>query len=211
MGIRQGKQPQFLLDNDSKLVGLFFGADYCAEHEWGIIKTLTDFGVTGDKPGVDCRKMNIVPTAYDIFNWHEAKKKVFISDKPELAAKGQAAQKPVKKFAAGFCYFGDNMYMSTPYNKLEDESDRGVWFYNNTLWTGWCDGGFAAYSVDKDEQDKLREVYEAIRRGDAAIWTGGSGAFKNAGLAIAIISRLPPNVIMEWEKFDKEQANKAVK
>jgi hypothetical protein len=215
MGIREGREPLFLLDDNNKLIGLCLGADYCAEHEWGIKKTLKDFGVGApDSPGaVASRKIGASNITQEriLHGWYEARKDVFFSNQPVLAAKAQASRKPAKKLAAGFYYDSDLIFHPKSFNKLDDKSDRGVFFGNNTLWTGWSDGSFAAFSIDPDEQAKLKELYEAIKQGDAAIWLGGGGVFHNAGLCIAVASRLPQEAIAEWEKFDKEQANKAAK
>jgi len=145
---------------------------------------------------------SLLPTIDGVLNWYEAKKQY----------RGKDAKRTTNKLAAGFCYYHDNKYNGSQrlYNVLEESSE--VFFYgDNKLWTGWNDGSFAAFSIDPDEQAKLKELYEAIQRGDAAIWLGGGGVFQNAGLCIAVASRLPQEAIAEWEKFDKEQANKAAK
>ena len=46
---------------DDKLVGFNLGADFCAEHEWGIKGIVREFGVDGNKVGIDGRMVTVVP------------------------------------------------------------------------------------------------------------------------------------------------------
>jgi hypothetical protein len=61
----------------------------------------------------------------------------------------------------------------------------------------WAEDDFCVFIEDKSI---IEDFVEAFKKKDITIWLGGGGAFKNAGLVIAIASRLP-------EDFTKEQAD----
>lgn len=73
------------------------------------------------------------------------------------------------------------------------------------LLTAWNESGFCVLSENKKTIAKLKELFEAFQKHDVAIWLGGGHVFKNAGLAIAIASRLPHHVTTAWTKQDEEQ------
>ena len=47
------------------------------------------------------------------------------------------------------------------------------------------------HTTDKNGMAALEEIREAFQRKDVAIWRGGGGVFQNAGLVLAIVSRVP--------------------
>ncbi len=71
------------------------------------------------------------------------------------------------------------------------------------LLTAWNESGFCVLSSDAKTIAKLKELFSAFQKKDVVIWLGGRGVFHNAGLAIAIASRLPYHVTKAWLEGDK--------
>ena len=56
--MKQGRNESFVFDEETKdLVGVCLGADYAAEHEWGIEKLLQNFDCDKKKLGLYARKI----------------------------------------------------------------------------------------------------------------------------------------------------------
>lgn len=75
----------------------------------------------------------------------------------------------------------------------------------NDLAAGWDETSFMVGSSDREQQDKLRKIYEAIQALDAVIWLGGGGPFANAGLCIGIASVIPEDIRDIWQKADEKR------
>jgi hypothetical protein len=175
--VRHGNNSGFLFGDDG-VIALNLGSDYCAEHEWGIKGIRRDFGMKDDGYGVERRRIRQLPQTSRHFGqtwgWKEL---------------------PSYK-AAGFWL--------THY-RLDGEPRLEYGFYRDqTLWTGWSGEDLGAFSNEAKGQKRLRELFDAIERLDACIWLGGGGVFENAGLVIGITSRLPKDVLVAWDKNDRE-------
>ena len=167
-----------LLILDSKLVGVNLGADYCAEHEWGIKDIQRKLGIDKTKLGLDARKISINPSSL-----------VWVEN-----YKFNPKDKKDKTLWSGFylkSYSSDNLYF-----------DGSPW--KETLFTQWDGRGFAAVSSDEKQIEQLRNIFKAFAENDIAVWTGGGGVFQNPGLCIAIASNLPKEVTDNWHKHDVE-------
>lgn len=46
--MRRGNDNGWLLDDEGKLIGISLGADFTAEHEWGIKDIQAGFGISSD-------------------------------------------------------------------------------------------------------------------------------------------------------------------
>ena len=58
--MRYANNPEVMKINN-EFVGIDLGADFCAEHEWGIKGIVREFGVDGNKVGIDGRMVTVVP------------------------------------------------------------------------------------------------------------------------------------------------------
>lgn len=182
--MREGRE-NGLLEIDGKFVGVNFGADYCAEHEWGIAKTRDAFGMNDAADGLVRRIIRTVPTA-----------KVYGRAFAEIKASGGEFR--------GFEFSYEPPSSRVPAERKSVKSKRLISYREEPikLWTAWSDGDFAVVSDDPETRKKLRVVYDAILRCDAAIWLGGGGVFQNAGFVIAIASELPKRITDAWLAAD---------
>ena len=76
----------------------------------------------------------------------------------------------------------------------------------------WDDGGFKIHAKGEANASNLRQISEAIKTKNIAIWLGGGGVFQNAGLVLAIVSNIPADKleIMKAGDIDKDNLTLAV-
>lgn len=164
--MRRGRDNGILLENQ-KVIAINLGADYCAEHEWGIKRMRAAFGMSDAGYGLERRTMSKMPTVHFI----DSKKETILI----MSNYFDVDQNDSKKL---------NEYLGRlelgRYNKDDQE-----------LKTAWDEGTFGIRAAKESDRAALREVYQAMQNKDLAIWLGGGGVFQNAGLVLAIKSRIP--------------------
>lgn len=180
--MRAARECIWLLDEtptsrNGRILALNLGADYCAEHEWGIKKLKESFGIQDNDIsvyGIDKRRISEVPE--NLYYLVEGNISILTMrsywQKPEVLT--------VKAL------------------KSQELYDR------NPLNTAWDEGSFGVLVKGKDDQKKLETLYEAIQRKDAAIWLGGGQVFQNAGLCIGIVSNLPKAALNAMKAKDED-------
>lgn len=176
--MRKGRENGFLII-DEKLVGINLGADHVAEHEWGIKGIRAKLGIDTSKTGLAQRK---VSKTHSDLHWLEN----FQLNKKDKKDKSRWTGIYFERI-----YDGDEAYIR-----------EGV--YGEDLLTLWDEDGFCAVSSNPEKVAQLKEVYDAFANNDIAIWLGGGGPFQNAGLAVAIASRLPKEITDSWQQHDVE-------
>jgi len=188
--MKQGHRDNgFVFNNNGRVIAVSLGVDYCAEHEWGIPGIKRECGIIDEKIpsfdtsadsvfGLDRRRVTKTPAD---LRWYVG------------SVEGRNRKKTE--------YEG---FWLPSWNKEEKPSEI-TFSREQTLWTGWTDRDFGAFSTKPEEVVALREIFDALKsdQPDAAIWLGGGGVFVNAGLVIGISSRLDPMVIAAWEKADR--------
>jgi len=188
--MRRGYRNGFLLDKHGNTVAINLGSDQCAEHEWGIKNIRRAFEMQDEPYGLDRRIVRKVP---DDLRWYAG----------ERNYRAKWRDPYTKKKFSGVWY--EHRYEKT------EPSDREIVLCGedkeNPLATGWSEGDFGAFAIDDEEKKirRLREIYDALMRLDAAIWLGGGGVFQNAGFAIGIVSRLEKSVTDNWYTIDKDR------
>src|ERR1035437_400795 len=74
---------------DGRLESVNLGADYCAEHEWGIRRLEEDFGLDPKaKPGIPRRKISKVPDTFHLRLKHEKDSSLVIHEPYTLGTQG---------------------------------------------------------------------------------------------------------------------------
>lgn len=179
------KEMGFLTDDDGKLIVASLGADHCAEHEWGIDKIHDAFqcGCTEEE-----RNRIVGIDRYRIREYHPDLKMIERDDWTALI------------FSSIWRHDSPDDYELhselTPYkSKKHKENFVGA----------WSERDFGIYADDDEGRGHLRELNEAFQNKDVAIWLGGkSGPFKNAGLMIGIVSRIPKDANDQMAATHKE-------
>ena len=204
--MRRGREGSVWKDETTgKVIALSLGADFCAEHEWGIKGINSMLGITKPeeidlrnstmdrileflklkspaKIGVEARMMSL---DYEPLNNLESDGIVLTSghgkDKKTHTMWALALVSNWRKEYFDFSNVRENYY-----NPEREE-----------LVGHWAEDGACVFIEDRSI---IEDFVEAFKQRDITIWLGGGGAFQNSGLVIAIASRLP-------EDFKKEQAD----
>lgn len=163
--------------------GVSLGFDFCAEHEWGIKNIKAMLGVN-DKagPGIARRTMGRNPEAGMYLttlarsgkNRKEVRLAFGITDSPHDLAELSSRK------------------LATPRDTGKDMS------------AAWNDGSFLIRGFSQAAQDMLHEIHDAFARRDLSIGLGGAAIFGNAPLNIAIVSRIPQDVLDGIEARDRD-------
>ncbi len=187
------------LDPTTRTLAVNLGADYCAEHEWGIKALHAAFGVKNDIKtyGLKKRKISKVPDtlvwvklidgrqgfAYRNY-WYTDDRKAAVAD---VAAKSLVGDSDLKSF---------------------DVFDRGTHKMKANpvqLTAAWSEADFACLSKDSTDIKYLREIFEQFAKKNIVFtFSSALPAFENPGLIIAIADRLPKEVTDMWLTADKD-------
>lgn len=181
--MRGCREMHWLLDEtktsrNGRVIALNLGADYCAEHEWGIKKLKQNFGINDTDIsvyGIEKRRIQEIPE-----NLH-------------YLVEGKTSILTIKEF-----WDRKPETLTVKALKSQELYDR------NPLNTAWDEGSFGILVKGEDDQKKLEKLYEAIQAKDAAIWLGGGQVFQNAGLCIGIISNMPATAINAMKTKDED-------
>jgi hypothetical protein len=195
--MRRGREGSIWRDEiTGEVIALNLGADYCAEHEWGIKGINQILGISKPdeidlrnstvdkileflklkspaKIGIDARTMT---STYEPIHNLESKGITLTSgygkEKKTHTMWAFALVKGWKKEHFDFSNIRENYY------NPEREEFIGHWAEDDAC-------------VFVEDKSIIEDFIEAFKQKDITIWLGGGGAFLNAGLVIAIASRLP--------------------
>jgi hypothetical protein len=193
--VRQGRDNGFLLTDEQKVLAINLGADYCAEHEWGIkgINQAFGFGLNDSKLGLERRQVTGTPLV------------LWLDKIPFKRYNSKTRKNETLKFS-GFMF---HSYYKEQDEDVKDMLTRQAYPGENNIVSMWDEQGFAVLCGNEGDIASLKEIYDSFSKKDIAIWRGGGGVFKNAGLVIAIASRLPKEVTDNWYQADAD--NKKIK
>jgi hypothetical protein len=196
--MRRGNKPDFVYEGD-KLVGVCLSSDSCSEHEWGIDAIR---GLLGVEPGAEfgIERRRIRKTPQDFLRWHD-----FKDGSAGFGLQGHYGWEKVEQTApARSGRRVGPVYKSGP-RKGElkyGPSVKGIYEVKGIA-AAWDEKSFFVRAA-VDSISKLREIWEAILAGDAAIWIAGGGPFGGHGLFIMIVSRIPPEYLSQMAENDRE-------
>lgn len=209
MGMRAGNSDSDVLRNESgKFVGIVFGADYCAEHEWGIGRIHNRLGIKDDESvfGIERRRVTV---SQDIMHFH--------SDKYNMLAMfddftAQRHQKDIREKGL------PNLVIrgSYPFNYLtirkiykDPETGKRIKMRNDPDWefsSAWCDGEFAILASTEKLGEEIHDLYKQLGEGNVACWLGGAGEnpFARNSLCLGIIDRVDQANLDMMKSYDEE-------
>jgi len=192
MGMRRSFEGEVLTEKD-RFYGFNLGADFCAEHEWGIKGIRNAFGIGLDSTqfGIENRRVTSIPEDLEYkskysfktaFNEHSEMSYLFYAN---LYGEKGIGNRRLGEFAPSRSRF-----------KNDEKNIYGA---------AWSEDSFAVSAIYPHGKDQLKELHTAIKKKEAAIWLGGGGFFLNSGLVIAIIPHLPADIIEKMAAADKER------
>lgn len=212
--MRRGYNSELIKDEQGQLLGFNLGADYCAEHEWGIDKIKSSFGIDVDSSeksfakwwekillvttksalGVDKRLITKCPEL------------VFGSYKLSMRDYRVKGSKPKKHL---IYYIGFKSYYSSSFTKeelFERDIKSGIYSIteNENVWGWWSEDDFMVASTDKQA---IEDLYQAFQILDVTISVGGGNVFQNGGLHLVIKSRISQETINEVYQQDLDNLN----
>jgi hypothetical protein len=178
---RIGNNPKILTNDDGTLVGVNIGADYCAEHEWGIKRIILEF-----RP-------------------NQKKSKKLLG--AEFLRNKQFPQDSISFMEVDgyYCIYFDRFSHKFYANKITDYIKQylnGELSYmkdKNDVCGAWCEKDFLIVLKNEEHFNTLREAFET---NDLMISTMGGGVFQNGGLSFLIVSRIPEEVKQSWIDAD---------
>ncbi len=185
------------LDSTTRTLGVNLGADYCAEHEWGIEGLYQAFGVKNEIGvyGLKRRKISKVPESLvwvKLIDGRQglAYRNYWYAETPKIEVSQAAAQ----------CLIGDNEIMAYD---IFDRPTRKMKVNPVQLACAWSEDDFACLSSDSTDIKYLREIFDAFAKKNIVLTFAASlPAFDNPGLIIAIADRLPKEVTGMWKQAD---------
>lgn len=181
--MRKAFKGGWLVSNKGEIIGVSLGADYCAEHEWGIKGIKRAFGIKDDDAvfGIEKRRITKLPENNRFFSDEKAKE-AFVFKEAGTKKMPEAFLIYSQWDANEFTEHRElTMYKYDP--KRNEERDNFV--------AAWSEGDFGIHVRGVENVNKLREIWTAFQNKDIAIWLGGGGVFQNAGLSFGIVSRVP--------------------
>lgn len=168
--MRRGSKPDWLINPDNgDLIGINLSADFTAEHEHGVEDLNSMLGIKDDPSVIGIERRRITPDPKIIF-WNEDR------DEASLVIEHRYGHRNVKE--CGELKF---------YESYEDGKKKKL---KENLSAAWSNNDLGIRVCGEKNIKKLKKLYEAILAGDAAIWLGGGGVFKNAGLCLGVISNM---------------------
>lgn len=179
--MRKARDASWIKNGKDEICGINLGADFVAEHEWGIKRLKSRFNMLAeddvrleDKFGIERRRLN-KPTEDCVILFEAGDTLVLMVD----------SSYGLKEAAE---YIKDE--------HKNKSSLRESWYAmgkEDTLVTAWSEDDLGIRVRGEENKENLRKLYEAMMNGEAAIWLGGGGLFGNAGLCLAIIDKVDKN------------------
>ena len=208
--MRRGRNGSFWLDDSGRVIAANLGADYCAEHEFGIKGIRRSLGMPEKAPSVSSSRIDRVLSFLKL----NPKPKVGIADKQmtglngvkvvhNLDTKGLKVKsgwgKEKKTHTMwGFAMLREWMADSFDLKNLDQ-------YYSPTqeqLIGHWAEDNFGLIS---EEKEHVKDLVQAFEKNDIAVWVGAGGPFQNGGLIVAIVSRIPQDFLDEMTANDEDQ------
>jgi len=178
------------LDPTTRTLAVNLGADYCAEHEWGIKKLYEAFGVKFEVGtyGIKKRKIRKVPKS---LVWVK-----LIDGRQGFAYRSYWFK------SAEVSLIDDSDLKSY---EIFDREKRKMKANPVQLCCAWSDDDFACMSSDPTDIKYLREIFDQFQKKNIIFtFSNALPAFENPGLIIAIANRMPKEVADMLAKADKE-------
>lgn len=162
--MRDAYHGEIFRDENGKFEGIDLGADFCAEHEWGIKDLQSTLAVDTSAIGLD---------RYLIQNTDTQK---YLRVK-EFTRHGQK-------------FIGMVLYSSTYAFLLDKGNYVEPWNDDAAFWAAWDEKSLGITMPIKD-RDVIDTLVDAMASKNCVIYIGNSRAFKNGGLTLALASAFP--------------------
>lgn len=187
--MRLGHKGQIIIV-DSQLIGINLGADYVAEHEWGIKELRRDFGITEesvkDKIGFEATKIQSMSKKFGLFDG---------KNKSHGAGYGRYCEAD-KNDASNFFYKEDKKFNT--YERALQEMEARLFSSRQPeeIVGSWDSSSFAFLMIDKHKKH-YDDLIQAFENRNIAISLGASRVFENGGLNFLIYDKIPKQIFQD--------------
>lgn len=172
-----------LWEEDKQVIAINLGSDHCAEHEWGIKKLQSQFGIDSENLlGLESRVVNYLPEENNYFS-------------NNLYFKKQG-NKAVLRFSQDTVEGLAKAAKDVLYTKSIKEGE---------FQCAWDEKSFLIYANCKKVSNFLKDLYKAILNKDAYCYIGRGGPFSSGGLILGIYSRTPQDFKDKTKSEDLER------
>ena len=187
-------------DSDGKVIAVNLGSDFTAEHEWGISGIYSKLGITG--PDTIDEKIGSIDKIKQFFGLK--KYRVGIETRTQTidpVIVHNLDSDGVKKSGLNPMWGIGIVETWRAQHPIEWADFVDYMTEREELIGHWDEKAFLFMCPDRGV---VEEIHEALKRKDITIWLGGSHAFSNSGLIIAIGSRLPKEVRDRFAESDMD-------
>lgn len=193
--MRRGTQGKAVVRNDSgQLIGVNLGADFTAEHEWGIDSLRELFGIDDNEIGLQRRLITRLPERHITFDAVTIKSTDYSGKR----------RKTVKATWWGLvCFAYAALAKETPIITEDVLRRCELTPYGEDDFFGSWDG--RSFGFIAKNENVVREIAEAFDRLDICLGLFGGktvNPFSRSGLGILIASRVPAEVSTGWADAD---------
>lgn len=201
--MRRGNKPELIYDETRKtdgkplLLGVNLSADFCAEHEWGIKDIRMAFGLPDETGihGINRRQITAAPKG---LAWVKYAAKTYVGR--------YDVERGLAKKTGDVTLKNEGFVFHSSYGLEPERLARSSELSGLGLRGAWSEDDFAVVSNNPDEIAALREIFAEFEKKNIVIcMSGAMAAFDNAGLVLAIASRLSVKVCEDWYNHDREQ------
>lgn len=170
---------KYLFDEKGNFFGISLGWDFCAEHEWGIDRIISDYGIKKDKIGYKGRKISKVPNHLCY-----------------------ARTNDLCVLSSHDYYGGFSTNDISPKDLLPHDLE---YFSGGDISTAWDRGSFCIASGNPKYFKYINELYEEIKNKNVLItFFKESNIFGNSSLSLLIINKLQDKYKDAMYNADKE-------
>ena len=207
--MRRGREGKIWKSEETgEVIAITLGADFCAEHEWGIKGIKRMLGMKElNVPDLKLGKVDRVLEFLNLKNTgpvglDRMKQTTDVGVVHNLETKGLKETSGWGQNKKKHTLWGFAVMESWYRERFDFKENLRENYYNperEELIGYWAENEFAVLMEDKSI---IEEFVKAFSRKDIAVWVGASGPFKNGGLIIAIASRLPAEFVQEMADAD---------
>ena len=201
--MRRGREGKILYGEDGAVIAVSLGADFTAEHEWGIDRIQGLLGIKGaSRVDLQLTTMERLKEFFGLQKYDTGIEARTMTKAPSVV--DNLGTKGVKDKHSGLTFYGIGIREHYYFDREVDWKTYVDWFNKDReeLIGHWSGDRFLFMCPDKKV---VQEFKDAFDRMDIAVWVGGSGPFQNGGLVIAIASRVPQGLRDDMAAVDLDR------
>lgn len=199
--MRRGYNCFFIRDTHGEIFGINLGADFTAEHEWGI-KTINQyFDIKHELDGFDGRKNNKFPNDKEPSLELDGHGEMYILEQKDLY--GIVFNFP-KKYVNGLLKTELRIYNNDEYYRNRCSTVNGIKDKDQKdLACAWDERSFAFVTTPTIERKAfVNKLFESFKNLNGVIMLGGRVFIENAGLVLLNYNKIPEDVKEEFKNKD---------